>query len=380
MTISTAGGLVALVLGASFAAAAPAAQMPPPKPLLHSKFIDDCGTRPLPDELCRLPVAFEADEAQKRLDGADLAYWIDGQTLNIAARVQGDEAVLEGTIDEGMVPLSTRRPLWGAAYRLTALDRSIVELKLRGKTGPALVYRGPAAPAAPLANTALIGRIETLDIRSVALGAMRAVSVYLPPGSPPAGGWPVVIAAGLDDIASYAAIADALIQQRQIRPLAIVALGGAEAEYLRGRDPDAFVRHNMFVRREVLPPAETRFRLSRRAADRMLMGIGAGADWALDAAAHDPTLGRTVAAFSPPGLSDFPFRNRALRLYLQAGAYEPPYLKGARSTCNLAGASNAACRLDVTETGHAPRIWQAEWARVLREVFPALEPRSIGAR
>ncbi|MEI9892014.1 MAG: hypothetical protein WDN45_17470 [Caulobacteraceae bacterium] len=48
--------------------------------MLHSKFIDDCGPKALPDELCRLPVAFEADEAQARLqDGKDLAYWIDGR-------------------------------------------------------------------------------------------------------------------------------------------------------------------------------------------------------------------------------------------------------------------------------------------------------------
>jgi len=78
-----------------------------------------------------------------------------------------------------------------------------------------------------------------------------------------------------------------------------------------------------------------------------------------------------VAAFSPRGLSEFPFRNRALRLYLQAGTYETPYLKGARSTCNLAGASNTVCRLDITDTGHAPLIWQAEWAKALVEAFPS---------
>ena len=347
-----------------------AALMPAAKSMLHSKFIDDCGDKLLPDVLCRLPVAFEADEAEAHLKGADLAYWIDGQTLNVAARAVADEAVLEGSIDEGMVPLSTRRPLWGAAYRLTAIDRSIVELNLRGRPDAKVVYRGPNAPPPPPASATLVGKLERVDIKSAAIGDRR-IEIYVPPGRAPAGGWPVVIAAGIEDIAPYAAIADALIQQRQVRPVAIVSLGDGDGRFLRSRDPDAFSRHNMFVRREALPLAEKRFHVATATRDRMLLGVGAGGDWALDLVAHDPTIAAQVAAFSPPGLAEFPFRNKALKLYLQAGAYEPPYLKGARTTCNLAGASNAVCRLDVTDTGHAPLIWQAEWAKVLREALPA---------
>jgi hypothetical protein len=103
----------------------------------------------------------------------------------------------------------------------------------------------------------------------------------------------------------------------------------------------------------------------------MLFGIGAGGDWALDAVTHDGPMAEQVAAFSPPGLAEFPFRNKQLKLWLQAGSYEAPYAKGARSTCNLAAASFAACKLDITASGHAPLIWQAEWAKVLKEAFPA---------
>ena len=347
-----------------------AAQMPPPRAMLHSKFINDCGPKPLPDELCRLPVAFEADEAQMHLGEKDLVYWLDGQTLNIAARAFADEAVLEGSVDEGMTPLSTRRPIWGAAYRLTAIDKAIVELRLRGHAGAQFVYRGANAPPVPPANDPLVGRLETIDLKSAAMG-QRQLQVYTPPGPAPAGGWPVVFAAGIDDLTSYAAITDALIQQHQTRPVAVVSLGTGEGQYLRGRDPDAFIRHNMFVHREALPLVEKRFHLASGAENRMLWGIGAGGDWALDTVARDASAAAQVAAFSPPGLTEFPFRNRKLRLYLQAGSFEPPYAKGARSTCNLAGASFATCRLDITNSGHAPLIWQAEWAKVLKEAFPA---------
>ena len=83
MPLNRAGLGVALAL----LVAAPAfAQMPKPAPMLHSPWITDCGPKALPGELCRLPVAFEADDAEKHLAGKDLAYWISGQTLNIAAR------------------------------------------------------------------------------------------------------------------------------------------------------------------------------------------------------------------------------------------------------------------------------------------------------
>ena len=349
----------------------PAPQMPTPRAMLHSKAIADCGPKPLADELCRLPVAFEADDAQAHLKGGqDLAYWIDGQTLNIAARAMADEAVLEGSIEEGMTPLSTRRPMWGSAFRLTGIDRAIVEIGLRGHPGASFVYRGPNAPPEPPANAPLAGHLETIDIQSGAVG-QRQLQVYVPPGKAPAGGWPVVITAGIEDLGPYAAITDALIQQKQVRSVALVSLGTGETQYLRGRDPDAFIRHNMFVRREALPLVAKRFNLAMAPDSRLLLGIGAGGDWALDTVARDPEVAAQAAAFSPPGLTEFPFRNRKLKLYLQAGSFEPPYLKGARSTCNLAGASFAKCRLDITDSGHAPLIWHAEWAKVLKEVFPA---------
>lgn len=360
----------ALALALTLLAAPALAQMPAPKAMLHSKWIDNCGPKPLPGELCRLPVAFEADEAEKRLDGKDLVYWIEGQTLNVAARAFAEEAVLEGSVEEGMVPLSTRRPLWGAAYRLTEIDKAVIELKLRGHPAAEVVYRGPHAPAAPQANASLAGRLETLEVKSAALGERR-LQLYVPPGRAPAGGWPVVIAAGVEDLKPYAAIADALIQQRRVRPVAIVSLGDGHGQYLRGQDPNAFFAHEMFLRREAMPLVEKQVRLSQRPQDRMLWGIGAGGDWAMDAATHDSGMAEHVAAFSPPGLREFPFRNRQLKLWLQGGAYEPPYLKGARSTCNLAAASFAACKLDITYSGHAPLIWHAEWAKVLREAFPA---------
>jgi enterochelin esterase-like enzyme len=216
----------------------------------------------------------------------------------------------------------------------------------------------------------LAGKLETVDVKGSTVGA-RKLQIYTPPGKAPAGGWPVVIAAGIDDIAPYAAIADALIQKHQARPVAIVSLGAGEGEYLRHKDPNAFYSFQMFLRREAMPEVDKRVKLSDRPEDRLLFGIGPGADWALDAVTHDGPMAAQVAAFSPPGLAEFPFRNKALKLWIQAGSYEAPYAKGARTTCNLATASFATCKLDMTPSGHAPLMWQAEWAKVLKEAMPA---------
>jgi enterochelin esterase family protein len=346
------------------------AQMPPPAPMLHSKFIDDCAVQVRADELCRQPVRFEADEAERHLTGTDLAYWIDGQTLNIAARVTADQALLTGSIEEGMVPLSTRRPLWGAAYRLTAIDRSILSIGLKGSL-TWLVYRGGNAPPAPDLSSPLKGKLQTVEIRSAAFNAARKVEVYTPPGKAPASGWPVVFAAPMAPLSPYAAIADALIAHGEIRPVAIVSLG-AEAEggeYVRGQDASAFQRQALFFRRELLPAVEKSVKLSDRTADRVLMGIGPGADWALDLASRDNNAAGAVIAISPIGQQEFPFRNTALHVRLVSGHYDQPYLKGARSTCNLAGASGTPCVLDVTHTGHEPLAFQLGFARAMRGVF-----------
>ena len=360
---------LALLLAPSAPMSKAWAQMPTPQSMLQSTWIRDCGPKPLPGELCRAPVAFEADEAEKRLNGKDLVYWVEGDTLNIAARAFADEAVLEGSFDEGMVPLSTRRPMWGAAFRLTEIDRAILELRLRGHPGAEFVYRGPKAPPAPAMSAPLAGKLEALEVKGAAVGT-RKLQIYTPPGKAPAGGWPVVIAAGIEDIAPYAAIADALIQKHQARAAAIVSLGAGEGEYLRHKDPNAFYSFQMFLRREAMPEVDKRVKLSEQPQDRLLFGIGPGGDWALDAVTHDGPMAAQVAAFSPPGLAEFPFRNKQLKLWIQAGSYEAPYAKGARTTCNLASASFAACTLDMTPSGHAPLMWQAEWAKVLKEAMP----------
>lgn len=360
--------LIALLLTATAQAQGPKQSTQ----IVRSAFIPDCGGKAVL-ELCRSAPAFLYEEAEQRLGGAPLTYWVDGQTLNIAARTQTAEARLTGTFQEGLQPMSTVGSLWGATYQMPLIARSVIEIGLDGVAAPHLAYRGPQAPPAPPANMVLKGRVETVEIKSAALGHVRKVEVYTPPGTPPKQGWPLMIAANGEDLAPYLGVIDALIEQRQIRPIAVAAIwsGPSVGEYLRTKDPDAWGRYAMFVQREVLPMLESRFGAARDPAKRMLFGVGNGGDWAVQEALRDPGMARHVAAFSVSGLSEPPFRlGRSLHLYMAAGAYEGPYLRGSRQICALASASGTPCRLDVTWSGHAPLIWQAQLAKALKAAFP----------
>ncbi len=352
--------------------AAPAlAQAPAQSTVVRrSPFIPDCAPA-AKDDLCRAPMAFRYEEAERRLGSADLVTWADGQTLNVAARSATATAELNGSIQEGLAPMSTSGSLWGASYQAPQIGKAVVEFSV-GKASA--VFRGPQAPAAPPSNAALKGKLEVLDIKSAALGNTRKVTVYVPPGTAPKGGWPLVIAANGETMAPYIAVTDALIEGRQIRPVAVVAVwpGGSPGEYLRGKDPDAYQRHAMFVQREVLPLVEKRFSVTHDAGRRLLFGTDNGGDWAVQTALRETDVARTVAAFSVTGGSEPPFRSgKKLRMFMAAGAFEGPYLKGSRQICSLASASGTPCVLDVAQAGHAPLIWQAQLAKVLKTVFPA---------
>ncbi len=373
----TPGRIAATALLAALAGSA-LAQPPAQSTLVRrSPFIPDCPVKLEAKPayaLCRAPIGFLYAEAERRLGDASLVYWTQGDTLNIAARSPTAQAQLEGSIQDGLQPMSTVGSLWGAAYRAPGLDRAIVELRLDGQPveAPTLVYRGPQAPPAPRANAVLKGSVQVVEMQSAALLSPRKVTVYVPPGERPKEGWPTVIATGGQGVAPYLAIVDALIEDRRIKPVAVVALwDGPAGEYLRGKDPDAYGRHALFVDREVLPMAIARFGIAKDAERRLLFGVGDGGDWAVQTAARNPQIARSVAAFSVPGVAEAPFRQgKSLHLYMAAGAYEGPYLKGSRQTCGLAAASGTPCVLDVADAGHAPLIWQADLAKVLMQVFP----------
>ncbi len=357
-------------------------------PVKRSPDIADCGAEAGPDDLCRIAVGFDAAEAARRLGADPLAYWISGQTLNIAARWPGDALKISGTIEEGLTPLSEGPSdrFWGGSYRLAHMADSLLEVRLglHPAQGPTLTYRGPQAPKATAVELLPRGRTPTVELDSQALGAPRKVTLYLPPAPPPATGYPVIYMADGQMLDSYIPLVDALIRRGVIRPVMLVgAWFGVDPaaptsstlrqhEFLKRQDPAAYGRHEAFILDEVVPLAEGRYHASGRPQDRMLFGFSNGADWALTLAADHPGFAGNVAAFSRSRLSDPRFEAAtAPRLFLEAGRYEPAFFKPTEQLCRDAQAAGVTCRFAPYYAGHDTAAWQAELAKVLVAVFGA---------
>jgi enterochelin esterase-like enzyme len=131
------------------------------------------------------------------------------------------------------------------------------------------------------------GRIEALEVPSVAFGEVRQERVYLPAGYEEGARYPLVVIHDGEDFVTYADLAvslDNLIAARDIPPVlaALVQTRDRTGEYARGR------RHARYLVRDLLPLLNLRFPVSDRAGERVLLGASLGAVASLSTAFRYP--------------------------------------------------------------------------------------------
>lgn len=344
-----------------------------------SRVLPHCQVASAMDAGCFAEVDFDANTAQGQLKGKNLAYWIEGTTLRIAARGSGDQAPhLCCTFQDAMQPLSSGpEGLWGLQYHLPNIDETILDLSLlvEGRRTDILDYRGPRAPVAARVES-LEGRTETLEIDSRHLGQKRDITVYTPPAPPPEGGYPVVYMAD-NAVEAFAPIVEALIRDGTIQPVLLVGMdhgGQARArEYLPDLDPAAYQRHEAFVLEEVIPLAESRFQASRQASGRMTYGFSNGANWALAFGMKHHDRFAQVSGFAVAGNinQDYGFASApGMRLYLGAGAYDIFYAPSS-AFCKRARQAGLTCHYLTIYSGHDAAMWEQGLMFALRGGFPA---------
>jgi enterochelin esterase-like enzyme len=138
------------------------------------------------------------------------------------------------------------------------------------------------------------GQVVDLAVESRAFGEVRAERVYLPAGYDAAGSYPLVVIHDGYDFVTYADLAvslDNLIDAGDIPPVvaALVQTRDRMGEYARGR------RHARYLVGDLLPALSSRFALSDRPADRVLLGASLGAVVSLSTAFRYPgTFGGLV--------------------------------------------------------------------------------------
>ena len=349
------------------------------QPQKISRVLPLCQAASPMDAGCFATVDFDAQTAADHLSTKSLAYWIEGTTLRIAARGNGDLAPdLCCTFQDRMQSLAgAPQGLWGLQYNLPYIDESVLNLSLLidMRVVESLDYHGPKAPAATRVET-LKGRTETIGIDSRNLRQKRNITIYTPPAPPPAEGYPVVYMAD-NSVDVFAPIVETLITGGLIRPVLLVGMdnGGAARgrEYLPGLDQAVYERHEAFVLDEVMPLAEMRFHASRKATQRMTYGFSNGANWALSFGVKHHDLFDHVSAFAVAGspTQDYGFASaQGQTLYLGAGAYDY-FNKQTSAFCKQARQAGLTCHYLTIYSGHDPAMWEQGLIGALQGAFPA---------
>jgi enterochelin esterase family protein len=149
-----------------------------------------------------------------------------------------------------------------------------------GYVAPAWSQPEPSTPA---------GRLDELQVPSVAFGGERSVRVYLPAGFAEDRRYPLLIVHDGDDFIAHAGLAtilDNLIHRGDIPPV-IAALTQAHdrvAEYTVGS------RHEDFIAQDLLPNLRARLPLRADSAGVTLVGASLGAVASLSSAWHHAGL------------------------------------------------------------------------------------------
>lgn len=346
---------------------------------LVGPLLQDCSPEASPRQrICRVRRDESAATIGMRL--ARGAAWAERGELTIAARsVAGGVSVCCGV--QG--PLSRIRgtDLWVLTVRIDNIERSVVGLEIYedGGTTPIGIaeFRGRHAAPPPLRSRRLLGSYARDSIASEALGAVRTVSVYLPPGWPLRGRRRAIYLADGRYVRDFAPIVDTLIAQGKLPSFALIGVHAAPAapgenasHDSQGREREyAFLdpRHERFFVFEVPRWAEERFRLDSTRASRAIWGVSNGGFFAIAMGLRHPDRFGHVIAFSPagrgPGSETIAPDAPHPRFFVLSGYLEAPFERIAEEW--LAWFAGAAIEHEVARyvAGHDPAIWEQSFGR-----------------
>lgn len=196
-----------------------------------------------------------------------------------------------------------------------------------------VVYRGPKAahpkeidkdPKSPT------GQVEHRTIQSAALQEQRDVWVYLPPGFSPDKTYPTLLVADAQlyfgPTIHLTTVLDNLIAEKKIPPVAAIGVSSiAETrldEYIYTMP--RFDAYQTFVRRELLPWAESEFKLSPSVGEMVPLGMSNGGAWAFYTALIEPDrFGGAILQSALTTISAHPALPSGKRFYVSAGTLDP---------------------------------------------------------
>jgi predicted esterase len=292
-----------------------------------------------PQHICRVRREESAALIRARLAVGNA--WADGEYLTIAARSSARSVTVCCGVDG---PLSKIRgtDIWVLTVRVVNIDRSVIGLAIYSADSrmpiAAAVFRGRDAEPPVARSRALHGAVSLDSIQSRALGALRRVSVYLPPGWPLKRHRRAIYMADGGYLDRLAPVVDTLITQGKLPPFALIGVHAAPAAGDTARhDSEAREReyalldpaHETFFVWEVPRWAEARFGLDSSRSSRAIWGVSNGAFFAIAMGLRHPERFGSVIAFSPavrgPGAERITRGTHPPRFFILSGYLEPPF-------------------------------------------------------
>lgn len=351
--------------------------------------VQDCGASNASADICRARQAVDAGGAARRLGEGALVAWREGTRLLVVARSSADDVGVAGAIQAPMARIDRSADLWSLVVEIPRLDEALLDLFVTPAADgfTTFLWRGPKAPKEPAFQPRLDGRVVKDQIASVALGATRGLTIYLPPGFDAANVYPVAYVADGRSVAYYARIVEPAIAEGLLLPLVLIGLDGGAGDqrakdYLMGRGgSDApFEAHERFLLEEVMPRAEKLYGASTRREQRLLMGKSNGGAWALDTALRHPDLFAQAApmAVGYAGAGAGVERPGRPRLFMVTGLLDP-FITRSRTLVGEAAKSGDPLIFQTPVSGHGDAFYKAVLVEALAWAFPPGErPRATG--
>ncbi|WP_332772247.1 alpha/beta hydrolase [Phenylobacterium sp.] len=346
-----------------------------------------------PGEVCRTGRQFALAEVEGRLKAADLAWWIEDDTLNVVARRSGDYALLCCAVQTPMDRVEGGVDLWTMSVRIPDLLSAQLTINVLPSSQPMALWRGPQA-AKPANRTAVPEDwFREITIPSKAMSEPRKLTVYAPPSPPPGWRYPVIYAADGESVQAWAGIVHALVQAGDIPQVILVGLRPGPADTVRGAGPgilfrhheyligfeggDArFTAHERFLLEEVAPLAEREFAAATDPRERAVAGYSNGGAWALQMAARHPGVFGKVISLSPGGASGTRRLEGALfgDVFLGGGRLEQTFAANARTAADVVAPGAGRLWLEIRNAGHSHDLWDDLFAEAAVWMFGDAAP------
>ncbi|MBO0839177.1 MAG: Clp protease N-terminal domain-containing protein, partial [Actinobacteria bacterium] len=143
---------------------------------------------PSGEEVRRIWRPWTRAELLERREREGAACWRDGDELVFIYEADAKRVRLTGGLQCEMWRIDG--DLWAVGYRLNRIDEAFISYHFVAdedyagafRSGPFTVWRGPAAPPAPVSAIELRGELRTYLVPSRQLAAPRTVHAYLSPG------------------------------------------------------------------------------------------------------------------------------------------------------------------------------------------------------